>query len=65
MEELKKELQQMIADRKDKVVEVENGVVEVENGELSTIGKVVQACYINAQSDMAAELLQKYFGESE
>jgi hypothetical protein len=52
MEELKKELQQMIADRKDKVV-------EVENGELSTIGKVVQACYINAQSDMAAELLQK------
>ena len=59
MEELKKELQQMIADRSDKVVEVE------ENGELSTIGKVVKACYINAQSDMAAELLQKYFGEQE
>ena len=58
MEELKKELQQMIADREDKVA-------AIENGNESTIGKVVQACYTNAQSDMAAELLQKYFGEQE
>ena len=58
MEELKKELQQMIADRKDKVV-------AIENGNESTIGKVVQVSWVEGRVDMARLLLEKYFGEQE